>query len=121
MRHRSSVSSLLMYRTWPGPPPDVMIRQKLALVLNAAPSVSLRRMNGFSPVRMTRLGSAIGMVSPPRGELAAEHASPQPGQFGWKLLAVCCIDGAHPTVLDPAAPSPSPGRHRCAGCPGTPR
>src|SRR5215213_9852997 len=62
MRQRSSVSSLLIYSTWPGPPPDVIIRQKLALVLNAAPSVSLRRMNGFSPVRMTRFGSAIGMV-----------------------------------------------------------
>src|SRR5438046_2804367 len=38
-----------------------MIRQKLALVENGAPSVSLSRMNGFSPVRTTRFGSATGM------------------------------------------------------------
>src|SRR5271165_1388150 len=36
-----------------------MMRQKLALVVNGAPSVALKRMNGFSPVRTSRLGSAL--------------------------------------------------------------
>src|SRR3984893_12026640 len=35
-----------------------MMRQKLALVVKGSPSLTLRRMNGFSPVRMTRFGSA---------------------------------------------------------------
>src|SRR5580658_4925517 len=35
-----------------------MTRQKLALVVGGAPSVSLRRMNGFSPVIIRWLGSA---------------------------------------------------------------
>src|SRR5207237_6109308 len=35
-----------------------MMRQKLALVVKGSPSLALRRMNGFSPVRMTRFGSA---------------------------------------------------------------
>src|SRR6516225_1072491 len=35
-----------------------MMRQKLAFVVFGPPSVWLRRMNGFSPVRITRLGSA---------------------------------------------------------------
>jgi hypothetical protein len=33
------------------------MRQKLALVLKLSLSVSLKRMNGFSPVTTTRLGS----------------------------------------------------------------
>src|SRR5947209_7849158 len=35
-----------------------MMRQKLALVVIAPPSLALRRMNGFSPVRITWFGSA---------------------------------------------------------------
>src|SRR5271170_7925336 len=35
-----------------------MMRQKLALVVRGSPDLALRRMNGFSPVRTTRLGSA---------------------------------------------------------------
>jgi hypothetical protein len=34
------------------------MRQKLAFVVLAPPSLALRRMKGFSPVRITRLGSA---------------------------------------------------------------
>jgi hypothetical protein len=34
------------------------MRQKLALVVLGPPSVWLKRMNGFSPVKITRLGSA---------------------------------------------------------------
>src|ERR1700757_4297905 len=41
-----------------------MMRQKLAFVVFGPPSVLLSRMNGFSPVRITRLGSA-GMLVPP--------------------------------------------------------
>src|SRR4051812_29152049 len=41
------------------------MRQKLALVVAGPPSVALRRMNGVSPVRMTRLASALLMVRPP--------------------------------------------------------
>ena len=33
------------------------MRQKLALVVIAPPSASLRRMKGFSPVRISRFGS----------------------------------------------------------------
>src|SRR5690348_997729 len=40
-----------------------MMRQKLALVVCVPPSVALRRMNGFSPVRITWLGSAAIGVS----------------------------------------------------------
>jgi hypothetical protein len=36
-----------------------MMRQKLALVVKESESVSLNRMNGFSPVTNTRLGSAL--------------------------------------------------------------
>src|SRR6516165_5985285 len=35
-----------------------MMRQKLALVVRGSPSLALSRMNGFSPVRITRFGSA---------------------------------------------------------------
>src|SRR5579862_4707636 len=35
-----------------------MMRQKLALVVIGPPSLALRRMNGFSPVRITWFGSA---------------------------------------------------------------
>src|SRR5581483_8984411 len=35
-----------------------MMRQKLASVLLGSPSLTLRRRNGFSPVRMRRCGSA---------------------------------------------------------------
>src|SRR5258707_10366278 len=35
-----------------------MMRQKLALVVRGSPDLALRRMNGFPPVRTTRLGSA---------------------------------------------------------------
>src|SRR5689334_11687232 len=40
-----------------------MMRQKLTLVENGSPSFSLRRMNGFSPVRITWLGSAAIVFS----------------------------------------------------------
>src|SRR6516164_4335701 len=39
-----------------------MMRQKLALVVSGSPSFALKRMNGFSPVKMTRLESAVVMV-----------------------------------------------------------
>src|SRR4051794_7099169 len=42
-----------------------MMRQKLALVVLALPSRSLNRMNGFSPVRITRFGSAVLMADVP--------------------------------------------------------
>src|ERR1700685_606800 len=58
MRQGSWVSSLFRYSTWPGPAGLRMMRQKLALVVVGPPSVSLRRMNGFSPVRTTWCGSA---------------------------------------------------------------
>src|SRR5262249_12501339 len=35
------------------------MRQKLALVVKLSLSTGLSRMNGFSPVRMTKLGSAV--------------------------------------------------------------
>src|SRR5262249_16607451 len=35
------------------------MRQKLALVVKVSLSTVLRRMNGFSPVRITELGSAV--------------------------------------------------------------
>src|ERR1700730_7669558 len=41
-----------------------MMRQKLALVVKGSPSLTLRRMNGFSPVKMTRFGSA-GIAAAP--------------------------------------------------------
>src|SRR5215472_15852831 len=40
------------------------MRQKLAFVVCGPPFVTLRRMNGFSPVRMTLFGSA-GIAVPP--------------------------------------------------------
>src|SRR6516225_3706163 len=64
MRQRFSVNSLVRYSTCPGPAGQVMMRQKLALVVSGSPSFRLSRMNGFSPVRITRLGSAgIGVTS----------------------------------------------------------
>src|SRR5262247_950487 len=64
MRQRFSVNSLVRYSTCPGPAGQVMMRQKLALVVSGSPSFRLRRMNGFSPVRITRLESAgIGVTS----------------------------------------------------------
>src|SRR4051812_35499116 len=42
-----------------------MMRQKLALVVLALPSRSLKRMNGFSPVRITRFGSAVLIADVP--------------------------------------------------------
>src|SRR5579871_1520938 len=50
-----------------------MMRQKLASVLLGSPSFSLSRMNGFSPVTMTRLGSATLIDQSSR--LAGESAS----------------------------------------------
>src|SRR5262249_41260425 len=43
---------------WPGPAGQVMMRQKLALVVSGSPSLALSRINGFSPVKITRFGSA---------------------------------------------------------------
>src|SRR5215469_9304410 len=63
MRQRSSVSSLLRYSTWPGPAGQVMIRQKLALVVNGSAPVEDRRINGFSPVRIILFGSAAMGIS----------------------------------------------------------
>jgi hypothetical protein len=39
------------------------MRQKLASVVLGLPSVALSRINGFSPVKMTALGSTVGMTS----------------------------------------------------------
>jgi hypothetical protein len=39
------------------------MRQKLALVVGGSPFLALKRMNGFSPVKMTRLESAVVMVN----------------------------------------------------------
>src|ERR1700712_5017189 len=36
-----------------------MMRQKLAFVVFGLPSLSLKRINGFSPVRMSSFGSAV--------------------------------------------------------------
>src|SRR6185437_6608818 len=38
------------------------MRQKLALVVMASPSLALSRMNGLSPVRIRRFASALAMV-----------------------------------------------------------
>src|SRR4029077_2117752 len=46
-----------------------MIRQKLASVEFGSPSLALRRMNGFSPVRMVRFESATLISSSPSGTL----------------------------------------------------
>src|SRR6266853_1977920 len=47
-----------------------MMRQKLALVVRESPCLALKRMNGFSPVTITRLGSAavIWHLAPIRGQ-----------------------------------------------------
>jgi hypothetical protein len=47
----------------PGAPGEKVMRQKLASVVLGAPSVALSRINGFSPVKMTALGSTVGMIS----------------------------------------------------------
>src|ERR1700738_2142951 len=41
-----------------------MMRQKLAFVVTGSPSFTLKRMNGFSPVKITWLGSAGIAVAP---------------------------------------------------------
>src|SRR5579864_133138 len=58
-----------------------MMRQKLASVVLGSPSFALRRMNGFSPVRMRRLGSAMVMASI-LPLLAAEIPGFRPGGKG---------------------------------------
>src|ERR1700733_13551524 len=50
-----------------------MIRQKLAFVVLGPPSLSLRRMNGFSPVRIRRLGSAVLIGIPFLNIMKSQH------------------------------------------------
>ena len=40
-----------------------VMRQKLASVVLGLPSVALSRINGFSPVKRTALGSTVGMTN----------------------------------------------------------
>jgi hypothetical protein len=51
-----------------------MIRQKLALVVSGSPFLALKRMNGFSPVKMTRLGSAVVMANFPPSQTGGRRA-----------------------------------------------
>src|SRR5216684_1580433 len=57
------------------------MRQKLAFVVMGLPWLALRRMNGFSPVRITQLGSAVLMghflrISATSLSRVARHPSP---------------------------------------------
>src|SRR5262245_40575175 len=61
------------------------MRQKLASVLRGSPSLALSRMNGFSPVRITRLGSAM-LIVPPVGEMP--HLVEAGGEEGAQRLGV---------------------------------
>src|SRR5271169_5345552 len=62
IRQRDSVSSLFIYRTWPGPPGDDRMRQKVAFVVKVSLSLVLSRMTEFSPVRITRFASTVLMA-----------------------------------------------------------
>src|ERR1051326_7197740 len=111
-----------------------MTRQKLALGVNGAPSVSLKRMNGFSPVSTTRLGSATVMIDTSRASLRADPGIAQyagirrkAGKCQGVALKPAVVNGlrrpaAHPTDLARSHPAQNiPGRwalsHALRECP----
>src|SRR5687768_4768997 len=65
-----------------------MIRQKLASVELGSPSLLLRRMKGFSPVRIVRLGSATLIRSSRSGTGSAVRRYSRCTEFSRRLLMV---------------------------------
>src|SRR5271155_1914320 len=92
-----------------------MMRQKLAFVVTGPPLAALSRMNGFSPVRMTRFGSAA-MVHLPLAKTVVPpivqefccltHAKGVP--MSSNRLAACIVAALSLAALGPAARAEEP-------------